>query len=571
MARVVADGGDEQRVHALSLVTAAYGIHGEPCHAAGVESVTALMREEHIVLSLLRRYAGGYLPETFSRRVDGLDAVLGQAASEPAPLFWINSSWERDEDSVPADLDDSEWLAEVAAWPDFDTDEDRAYALKKAARAAAERDPARFARLLTDFPNSAPATGVIAVLEGISAALQARPESEEIRRGTMVARIYDAIRNAFGRPHDPDLDIAIARCIHHLAGQPDLPEDIVLLPTQICDVGRNPIGGEVWHDHLVGSAHSQPRGVALNTVAALLAQPATRSERLPLFKPLLEQVTTDLSEAVRVLVPQALVLTWSEAPEFVITLAREWLASAPPRVLEAPRLPELMWLMRNRSPASTAAFLRAMASSPSTHARTAAAWMATMLAVDNVELPGFDRPLLELFLADTDVRAAVADCLTQLVSSLPPSDPGEPEASPTLGLLLRLMNDEAGEVREQTTAVVRYMEGPLSTYADLLKAIRDTRMFSETPAYVLDGLHRRLGELPDIVVALCEDWLQRWSAESGDISTHAAAEAYEVTDIVLATYHATSSEAMIDRCLDILDRLIENGAGGANLRADDAA
>lgn len=570
VARVAAAGSDNQRTRAFELVAAAYGIQDDHGDVTAADTGTLLTTEEHVVLSLLRREAGDRMPEIFRQRLAALDAVMGEAVSEPAPLFRVVFV-ERTEVPIPTDLDDADWLAAVVKWPDAATDEEQSDARKRGLRAAAEQAPERFARLLVDFPVSAPATAVIAVLTGITAALEARPQTDELWPGTKLARIYDAIRNAFSRPHDPDLDMAIARCIHHLAGQPDLPEDIVLVPTQICDLGRNPNDDEVWYDHLVSRAYSQPRGVALNTVAALLAPSATRGERLALVKPLLEQVTTDPSEAVRLLVPQALALIWSEAPELVVELAGNWLAASSPAGLEAPRLPELVWLMRERYPASAAAFLQNMAVSPAAHARANAARMATMLAVDDVELPGFDRPLLEQFLSETESRAAVADCLTQLVSSLPPYDSDESDTSPGQGLLLRLMNDESKEVRDQTTAVVRYMKGPLSTYTDLLEKIRCTKMFKESPALVLDGLSRRLGELPDSALALCEDWLERWSADSGDISTHAAAEAYEVTSIVLAAYSAASSERVIDRCLDIIDCLIENGSGGANNKADEIA
>ncbi|WP_330256921.1 ATP-binding protein [Nocardia sp. NBC_00565] len=568
--RVAAAGSDEQRVRAFALVAAVYGIQDDHSDATAVDTETWLTDEEHVVLSLLRRETGDQMPEVLCNRLDALDAVLGEAVNEPVPLFNVNF-FERTEVSIPTDLDDVDWLAAVADWPDAATDEKQSDAWRRGLRAATEQDPARFARLLIDFPASAPATATMAVLTGITAALETRPQTDELRQGANLVRIYDAIRNTFGRPHDPDLDMAIARCIHRLADQPDLPEDVVLVPTQICDLGRNPTDGEVWHDHLVGQAYSQPRGVALNTVAALLAPSATRVERLAIVRPLLEQVTTDPSEAVRILVPQALAITWSEAPELVVALAGSWLAAATSAVFEAPRLSELMWLMREQYPASTAAFLRKMAASPAAHARANAARIATMLAVDNVELPGFDRDLLEEFLSETDVRAAVADFLTQLVSSLPPYDADEPDTFPGQGLLLRLMNDESKEVRDNTTAVVQYMEGPLSAYTDLLEKIRGTKMFNESPALVLDGLSRRLGELPDSVVALCEDWLEHSSADSGDISTHAAAEAYEVTNIVLATYNAASLETVIDRCLDIIDRLVENGAGGANLKADEIA
>lgn len=570
VARVATAGSDEQRIRAIALVAAAYSVHDDHSDPTVVDTGTRLTDEEHVVLSLLRRQAGDQVPEVLGRRLDALDAVLGEAEYEPVPLLRIGS-FERTKVSIPTDQDDAEWLAVVADWPDTVTSEEQSDAAKHALRTAAEQDPARFARLLIDFPASATATAVIAVLAGIITALETRPQTDELRQGANIVRVYDAIRNAFGRPHDPDLDMAIARCIHHLADQPDLPEDIVRVPTQICDLGRNTIGGEVWHDHLVGQAYNQPRGVALNAIAALLAPPVTRVERLAIVRPLLEQVATDPSEAVRILVPQALAIAWSDSPELVVELAGNWLAAATSAVFEAPRLSQLIWLMREQYPVLTAAFLRKMAASPAAHARVNAARMATMLAVDNVELPGFDGHLLEEFLSETDVRAAVADFLTQLVSSLPPYDADEPDTSPGQGLLLRLMNDESKEVRDNTTAVVQYMEGPLSAYTELLERIRGTRMFNESPASVLDGLSRRLGELPDSVVALCEDWLEHWSADAGDISTHAAAEAYEVTNIVLATYSAASSETVINRCLDIIDHLVETGAGGANLKADEIA
>ncbi len=568
--RIATAGSDEQRARAIALVATAYSIHDDHGDPTAVDTGTRLTIEEHVVLSLLRRQTGDQMPEVLGHRLDALDAVLGEAENEPAPLLRVGSFGQA-EVSIPTDYDDADWLAVIADWPDTVTNEEQSDATKHVLRAAAEQDPARFAHLLIDFPASAPATAVIAVLAGITTALETRPRTDELRQGTNIVRVYGAIRNAFGRSHDPNLDMAIARCIHHLADQPDLPEDIVLVLTQICDLGRNRIDGEVWHDHLVGQACSQPRGVALNAVAALLAPSATRAERLAIVRPLLEHVTTDPSEAVRILVPQALAMAWSESPEFVVALAENWLAAATPAVFEAPRLAQLIWLMREQYSVLTAAFLRKMAGSPAAHARVNAARMATMLAVDNVELPGFDCGPLEEFLSETDVRAAVADFLTQLVSSLPPYDADEPDTSPSQGLLLRLMNDESKEVRDNTTAVVQYMEGPLSTYTDLLEKIRGTKMFHEAPASVLDGLSRRLGELPANVVALCEDWLERWSADAGDISTHAAAEAYEVTNIVLAIYNATSSETVIDRCLDIIDRLVENGAGGANLKADEIA
>ena len=55
-----------------------------------------------------------------------------------------------------------------------------------------------------------------------------------------------------------------------------------------------------------------------------------------------------------------------------------------------------------------------------------------------------------------------------------------------------------------------------------------------------------------------------------DIRTAAAGDAYQVVDIVLATHARTAVRSPErERCLTLLDRLIESGAAEADKKADD--
>ncbi|WP_216918152.1 NACHT domain-containing protein [Nocardia noduli] len=567
VARVAVVGSDEQRRDALSLVDAAYQIREGREHETTANLNTPLAAEAHIVLSLLDKALGVELPDEFRRRLAQLTTVFGVAPPEPAPPVSI-SAWRSSPVPEPSGLDIAGWTALIADWPTEAEEEDTALANARGIRAAAKDTPSVFARLLIALPVDAPSAVVAGVLEGIAAASETRKQAGNALERAEVALYCEAIRNAIDRPHDPDVDMAIARCIHRLADQSDLPDDIVVIPSRICDIDRNP----VVHDEggtPVGLGLSQPRGVAVNTAASLLVPLPTRPQRLALLRPLLEKVATDPSESVRVFLPQALVSAWFTDAELTARLADQWLTASTSAGLEAPGLAQLLWQLKDTHPEVSAKLLHALAAAPPGPARSLAPRMATLFAVNDVELPGFGQPILQRFLDEVDDRIGVADYLTQLVSQLPIR--GDTEGStPGNTLLLELMNDESDKVREQTTWVVRYMNGQLLEYAALLEKISGTRMFAETPAMVLEALSRRLGELPDCVLAMCEQWITKWGPSAGDISTHAASEAHKVTDIVLAIYSTGSPVDVKERCLNVLDFLVEHGAGGANLKADEA-
>ncbi|MGW5106144.1 AAA family ATPase [Nocardia sp. NPDC004123] len=566
VARVASVGTHEQRERALTLVEAAYPPILEK------ESTTPdpqIVAEEHVVVSLLSRSLGVELPERFRQRLLQLDAAHGVVAEEPEPWSRVIFT-PRNDDPDSSGLDDAQWLDLVAELAAIDPEAARAKSIRRGLRTDAQQEPARFARLLTTFPTHTPVAALTAVLSGIAASLETRAHLDAHGQLADSTDVYRAILQAMSRSQDQDLDREIARCIHHSANDPHLPDEIVAILVRLCDRDRN--SPESHHTgSLLSNAWNLPRGVAFNAVAALLVPLSTRSVRFSLVRSTVISATTDPAEYVRVLVPQALLRAWSENPHLVGELAGRWFEATSDEGLDAPDVFRLMWIVRHEHPALIADFLRALMTSPRDEARVLAGRVATLCAVHHVDLPGFEESVLAGFMSDTRARVGVADFLTQLVSSLPVVDDADVgEFAPTQALLVRLMNDESDMVREQTTWVVRYMDGPLDSYAGLFEKIGATRMFAETPAMVLSVLSRRLGELPESVLGLCERWLDLWSGEAGDLSTHASAEAFEVTDLVLAIYGGAQPVAVIDRCLAVIDRLIEHGAMNVNLKVDQA-
>jgi len=74
---------------------------------------------------------------------------------------------------------------------------------------------------------------------------------------------------------------------------------------------------------------------------------------------------------------------------------------------------------------------------------------------------------------------------------------------------------------------------------------------------------------PAEALDLCERWLEQNHEVAGDIRTAASADAYYVSDIVLAVHaHATVGSSERNRSLELIDRLIEAGAADANNKLD---
>ena len=111
---------------------------------------------------------------------------------------------------------------------------------------------------------------------------------------------------------------------------------------------------------------------------------------------------------------------------------------------------------------------------------------------------------------------------------------------------------------------------------ELLRETELVLSFIESPAFAgnLHFLVRKLdqaeGRLPDIALMIAERAVDAIGAEGGDISTAAAGEASNVSNVVFRLYEQTQSDDVRRRCLDLIDRMIRLSFYGVLTRLDEA-
>jgi len=71
-------------------------------------------------------------------------------------------------------------------------------------------------------------------------------------------------------------------------------------------------------------------------------------------------------------------------------------------------------------------------------------------------------------------------------------------------------------------------------------------------------------QLPEIACAAGEKFFESVGAAGADISTHAAADSFIVSKLVIRIYAQNHSPAMQRRCLDLIDRIVRLQAIGLN-------
>jgi hypothetical protein len=485
--------------------------------------------------------------------------------------------------SLPtADSSDQQWIDAINALAasDENTGDDDDDALDDIADATADamavalydqtqKAPIRFARILLAATGaSARLTG--AVLRGIVEAVNSIDDADQ-------HAVTELITTLEVRGPATQNDMDVLRVIHRCAGW-QLPHEIVSLVPIVFLRGPTTARDIDWDlgDRAAVTGLNHARGLAANAAGALLQPPEHRTERLATLRQLIELVCNDPDESVRVFAPQALLPVLSEDPDLFERGVRAWLASANDAVLYAPSLGRVIWAASNTNTALARDLVRRMLSSGDLVIRRRGGNLAALFAVKAVPIDADDDPYcLAAALGDVHARQGVAEFLAQLVDELPTREadsPDSPPVSASVELLYHLADDEDDDVCSQIMNVLRHTSAPLVQHAEMLQRLAQSRAFVAHPASMLVVLSNRRDEMPESVLDLCESWAAAWAETAGDISTREAADGYYVTDIVLAVYaHAIPGGSVRGRCLDLTDRLIENGVGSVEAKVEQAA
>jgi hypothetical protein len=591
LAQAAHTGNDEQRKAALNLVVDPYRSINVDSIAQGAAGAPAVSDENHskadqarslaieqlVALSLIARRLGTITPNVVQERLTRLEQILGPAPTSPTSAPFRYSPPSPIPDNEARTYADSDWVAAVhryadepgdrpGAWPEGGLHEVAAQ-LEVAAKAA----PSRFARLAAEIGPEANPAYIKALVRAVTAVAQEVAEDDVADLLGMVRTISSWSQPQFNQP--------LCSLVAALADR-TLPDDVIDMIATLATTATDPISNHAQAgDNLVVAGLTCDRGLAVNTLAHLLAPPGTRHDRVQRLLPTLEAVVQDPAEPVRVMCPSVVFRTCLSDIRAGVNLAEQWLARATADCLRAPELDRLTWQLLLSRPVLGAEMIQRTIRSAIPEVRTRGGLLAALTGLRQIELPDDGAPsavsVLNQALADAAARKGVAILLAELVDELP--EPSQYDVAPPgsqradRGLLVRLLNDPNSEVRESAIRFALDMTTPLSANATLLLATATSHAYADHPATVLHSLRRAGGELPvEASLALCERWLSQHSASAGDIRTAAAGDAYRVVDIVLATHARTAVRSPErERCLILLDRLIESGAAEADRKADD--
>jgi hypothetical protein len=128
--------------------------------------------------------------------------------------------------------------------------------------------------------------------------------------------------------------------------------------------------------------------------------------------------------------------------------------------------------------------------------------------------------------------------------------------------LLRFFDDSNKEVREEAGKCFTRLKGlPLENFAPLIEAYCRSAAFEDDSHSLLYTLEESVEELPGVVCAACELFLERFGLEARDIRTHRAADGYTVSKLIFRVYHQHQRDEWGSRTLDVIDRLCQEGVG----------
>jgi hypothetical protein len=134
----------------------------------------------------------------------------------------------------------------------------------------------------------------------------------------------------------------------------------------------------------------------------------------------------------------------------------------------------------------------------------------------------------------------------------------------TLGVLF---DDADDAVREQAARCFWHLwqkpDVPLTDYASLIARFLRSAAFATSPSMLLHALEDSRHKLPEVVLDVCELFVERCAAQARDIRTHHAGDEHTVGPLVFRAYQQLAGNPSQLRALQLIDRMCEEGLNSA--------
>ncbi|MFZ1221134.1 MAG: hypothetical protein WAO00_17710 [Chthoniobacterales bacterium] len=130
-----------------------------------------------------------------------------------------------------------------------------------------------------------------------------------------------------------------------------------------------------------------------------------------------------------------------------------------------------------------------------------------------------------------------------------------------------LFDDADDAVRQQAARCFWHLwqkpDLPLTEYASLIARFLKSAAFASDPSFLLHALEDSRHKLPEVVLDVCEHFVERCSAQARDIRTAHAGDEHTVGPLVFRAYQQLSGEPAQLRALQLIDRMCEEGLHSA--------
>ena len=451
-------------------------------------------------------------------------------------------------------------------------------------------------RAIERYPSDAPSNGPGTFLRGgaiqLSQLLETHVKDDSLRFAELAHRISDDANPAyFGailrgvEDSNLDMDVIVSLCLrcHRIPGHPlgmyvtrplerfgdaELPDEVLNMvawyatehpepdPAEISSNVRYSQGGQdfVRYDPLSVGINSV-RGTAAGTVAKLVF----RDERyLTFFKPHLQTMVNDPSDAVRSCVAEALigvlVLDRDLAVELFLKLCND------ERLMATHHVETFLRYATQTHFGQLEPLISQMIESEHDSVATAGARWAcyASLSVEDAE------PLARRCVAGNKAQrlgAAGIYSVNVKVSSL---------RSVCEEMLSELFSDPDPDVQQQAARCFQEFRGrDLRDYVSLAESYIDSPAFDAEHNPLFYALEESTANVPGVILKACDRVFELTGAELSDMSTGVAGTSGSMVKLVTRVYSRATDPAVKSHCLDIIDRMTVLAAYGLDTIAEE--
>lgn len=451
-------------------------------------------------------------------------------------------------------MTDAQWLSAMAKHDsdktNWSTFTGGARELSNVLKDQVAADPARFARLALQLTPEFNAAYTDALLMGFGDA--------DVSDGTGPL-IFEAVRHiaSLGQAdNDRWLGMALRKYYR------EVPLDLAKLIRDRALHAPDPTDGSpvIIRDGTDGQSAADMRMNGMNTVRGSLAEALgdllitdSDGQRTALVVPYLSAMASDPVLSVRSCVAHTLAASLRHARPEVVT-AFSTLIDADDRLLAAGFVQQLMLYIGNVNPEVIDPVIQRMLASEDAEAREAGGAIAAFAALE------WDRPELmqQALSGDLHVRKGVAQITSVRVDRTS-------NAELATATLIRLMNDDADEVREEAAAVAPHLrEHPLQPFVQLLTALIDSPSYDHATPQLLLTLQYAPDRVDELVLKAAQRFVDVFGNDAADIRTGAAGDAHYISELVVRGLAQCRDRTHRAALLDVLDLLLELGVYGIN-------